>query len=119
MNESDQKFLQPEQHVGLFDAEPWRRVLWEAAELIERRGWCQYTAEDQQLRVCAIGAIGIAHVGDAFKPAEGNGYKAEMHLANAVRDRAEYAEIAISMWNNASERTAAEVIAKLREVALS
>lgn len=37
--------------------EPWRQLLLDAADLIDRIGWCQHTPRDDNGRVCAAEAL--------------------------------------------------------------
>ena len=39
------------------EAERWRQLLMDAADLIDRIGWCQYTLRDGKGRVCAAEAL--------------------------------------------------------------
>jgi hypothetical protein len=40
--------------------EPWRQVLLDAADLIDRHGWCQKTAQNAKGNICAKQAIFLA-----------------------------------------------------------
>lgn len=82
-----------------------------AADYIEAHGWCQGRYEDDG-RVCVVGALRMA----AFGAIDRN---FEMPTVNAYRsacgELAHGIETPVSTWNDAPERTQAEVIAKLRE----
>jgi hypothetical protein len=97
-----------------------RRVLLDAADLIEARGWCQefYACDFSGAKCrptsadaacfCALGAIHHvegAQAGPEWTDAEIAWGEALGSLSNAID------------WNDAPERTAGEVVAKLREVA--
>lgn len=107
MDESIQKRLAP----ALDDAS---RLLLKAAELIEERGWCQRQQEDAKGRLCILGALHYAEGGSPMTPFGAVAYNARNRLMDVLgiwmlgRD-----------WNDKPGRTAAEVIAKLRAVALS
>lgn len=89
--------------------ESWRQVLLDAADLLEREGHCKGQFYIEGAR-CAVGAIcGITK--DAFtKPMEDSVSQAIGRLCHAVGPY-------IPDWNDAPDRTAAEVIATMREVA--
>lgn len=80
-----------------------RRVLLDAADLIDERGWCQNTFEDDHGRICARRAISMAcdHFNDGSA------------ISLAVYP------YGVCDFNDAPGRTQAEVVAKLREVAAS
>jgi hypothetical protein len=83
------------------------RVLLDAAEYIERHGWCQNQTWNEDGAVCAEGAILCA-------AGETHGYKPAARLG-AYLDLMEVNEIAD--WNDAPSRTKSEVVAALREAA--
>jgi len=85
-----------------------RDVLLHAALLIEERGWCQGLYEAPDGRLCAIGALSVASGGDADIYVGG---AADEALARIV------CTAYIPHWNDATGRTAAEVIAALRAAA--
>lgn len=89
------------------------KILLKAADLIEQRGHCKNAYQSMDGRLCALGAIRVASGFDANSlscysvvntPA--------MRVALAVDD-------SVHFWNDEPERTAAEVVATLRSVALS
>ncbi len=85
-----------------------KRVLLDAADLIERDGWCQLASMDNEGRRC---------VGQAFCDT-GTDYDAacDALVGALTAEGFDGDEIA---WNDAPGRTQAEVVAKLREVAAS
>jgi hypothetical protein len=92
---------------------PVSTVLRNAAELIEQRGWCQGTSEDDSGRVCAIGAI--VKAAGYYNGAALQGAKVTlMQLIPAIRHDS---LVPIAAWNDERMRSAAEVIATLREAA--
>jgi hypothetical protein len=93
-------------------AEPWREVLLDAADLIDRIGWCQHTLCDDKGRVCAAEAL--------------------MRVTYCAHDVATYNiamarlsdfvtfgmhSMAVLAWNDAADRTAAEVADGMRACA--
>ncbi len=50
------KFAMPEVPKVEPESEPWRKLLWDAANLIEEKGWCR-EAYRHNGRFCAIGAM--------------------------------------------------------------
>lgn len=89
--------------------EPWRRLLLDAADYMETHGHCKANFWDAEGQVCLAGAIlSVQKVGDVD-----NCYRAwrALQAATGAYD--------MILWNDAPERTAAEVIQTMREVALS
>lgn len=95
-----------------------REVLTAAADLIESKGWCQnhfamdefsspiFPTDESACRFCARGAI-MAVCGDDNSPISAEAqYLVGCKLIPGL-----------TFWNDMPGRTAAEVIAKLREVA--
>ena len=99
--------------VGLDEAS---KILLKAASLIEERGWCQHALETHEGRMCANGAVWIA----AGRPVSKDGVPPpEWHLTyRAARTRLWSSVGHVHDWNDAKDRTQAEVVAKLRAVAL-
>lgn len=86
-------------------------VLERAADLIEPEGrWRQKNGGVRGACWCASTAIDAAHP-DGFAP------DAQRFLANLVSPGAGLAIVRVWYWNDAPERTQAEVVAKLREAA--
>lgn len=77
------------------------KILFRAAQIIERDGWCQDVLVDELGRVCAVGAIDKAQTGDP--EAMGGNYEPIQKLENLIGAD-------VVNWNNAPERTAEEVI---------
>jgi hypothetical protein len=93
--------------------EPWRQVLLDAADLIERKGWCQNQAKSTflgfTLGYCMIGALDEV-LTRSDEPAKVWESVASHRLSLAVNG-------SIIDWNDDDTRTKKEVVAKLREVA--
>jgi hypothetical protein len=87
--------------------EPWRKVLLDAADLLERDGWCQHHFRNEKGHRCVIEAIGAA---TDHKPLLRD--KARYQLAQALPG-----SLSIIEWNDAHSRRKSQVIKKLREVA--
>lgn len=87
------------------------RILMKAADLLIEYGHCKNAISNSYGNMCVLGAILCAATGDPDNVTIA-GAQAHMRLNEALRMSAIY-------WNNRPERTKAEVIAKLREVALS
>ena len=91
-----------------------RRLLWDAANLIEKRGHAKHALEDASGRLCAIGALDCAATGSPLTcDFSDTGHLAWQRLTKRIGCQQ------VSIWNNAPERTAAEVIQALRDAALS
>ncbi len=88
--------------------EPWRALLLEAADLLERRGWCQQHLVDVKGRMCTIGAMtsvwNLANGWDLSVVSE-----AQNRLTSVVGPLVE--------WNDTHGRTKTEVLKTLRSVA--
>lgn len=86
---------------------PESRVLADAADLIEEKGWCQgKKSGEPSYGHCAFTAIWALYSGGV----------ARVHASDQLSSRVPGGSI--PQWNDAPERTAAEVIATLRSVAL-
>jgi hypothetical protein len=48
-------------------AEPWRQVLLDAADYIDKHGWCQHQEESKTGQVCAFMALKIVTDGDIMR----------------------------------------------------
>lgn len=83
----------------------WRRVLWDAADLIDENGWIQHKKRTKN-GYCIIGAICEVDASD------NSCLLAEAKFCDVVGVL--YAEV----WNDKRGRTKEEVVAKLREIAL-
>lgn len=93
-------------------------LLLKAAALIEEYGHCKNQTQDQAGRLCLWGGILMATYGSPFRVGrplcEGPAWKALERCHVALPG-----ELSPICWNNAPERTGAEVIAKLRAAAFS
>lgn len=78
------------------------KALRDAADYLEKNGWCQGRNETKDGRVCLVEAL--ARVADP-----------KTHLAAYDFLSTRYGGVALSRWNDAPGRTQAEVIAALRE----
>lgn len=113
----------------LFQREPWRKMLWDAAERIALRGHCKHQLCDQEDRNCVMGAVykvnrnGLPRISwpddDAVKAIDrfGAAVLTEHQRCSPMLRHVDLEWTAVQ-WNNAEERTAEQVINKLREVAL-
>jgi hypothetical protein len=98
-------------------------VLNKAADLIEERGWLQGihglgTDRGLCMEGGILAALGRSRDDCAFR---GSQYGGRCPVYNAVMEhlgRADYTEKPLWRWNDAEERTADEVIATLRAVAV-
>ena len=97
-------YLDIERQIETTTISPVAKVLYAAADLIERDGWCQ-CARYHDGRRCALGAI----YRYPFPAKRVGMHLAVLALEAVVGD--------VVDWNDHPERTAAEVITKLREVA--
>ena len=116
MDHSEVKHLPKVDHTPADLDEP-ARLLLRAAALLEERGWCQNIQEDGQGRMCALGAINNAEGAGATNrglPFTKAGREANARLCKAVGTDF----FGPAMWNNHPQRTQAEVVSKLRAVAL-
>lgn len=94
-------------------AEPWRQVLLDAADLIDRIGWCQHRLRDHNGRVCAAEALmKVAYA--IHDPAT---YAVAMTRLSDFVASAEQFPLAVLDWNDAEERTAGEVTGTMRACA--
>ena len=91
--------------------EPWRTIIWKAAALIEANGLCKGRTIDEENRHCMVGAINEIDTGDACtldRSQAGDQATTRLHRfcgGNLVD------------YNNRPERTAEEVVAKMRACA--
>ena len=86
--------------------QPWQLALRRAADIIDERGHAKHTLQADDGCVCALGALLVAdHIygTNEFNPAR----KRLMAYVGSY----------ISQWNNAPERTAAEVTQAMRACA--
>lgn len=88
------------------------RLLLRAAELIEERGLCQGSFGSTPGPLCFQGAILYAKTGREYGPLSDKMSIAYQRMYDALGTDP-------TNWNDSPGRTQAEVVAKLREVALS
>ena len=94
------------------ELQPWQRVLLDAADLLERDGWCQHRTRDDCGRYCALGAVQlVGHYSPFFKLVFDDFRIAERVLYSVVGP--------IPAWNDQPGRTREEVCAALRQAAAS
>src|SRR6516164_3781777 len=87
---------------------PVSQLLWDAADLLERDGWCQREFEDAQGRYCLVGAINRA------LPLEVRQDLAEDLLEAAEMHMSKFVGADPMRWNDRPGRTKEEVISALR-----
>jgi hypothetical protein len=92
------------------------KLLLKAADLIEDHGHCKGQTRSGNGRFCLWGAICMVSHGTPFSDfnEEQPEWKALYRVMAALEN-----DLSPISWNNAPERTGAEVIAKLRAVAFS
>ncbi len=95
-------------------AEPWRQVLRDAADLIDRIGWCQHTLRDRNGRVCAAEAL--MRVAYATHDPAATYAVAMIRLSDFVASGEQFPQ-AVLDWNDAEERTAGDVTGTMRACA--
>lgn len=92
-----------------------RRVLLDAARVLERGGWCQGRVKDYAGQHCALGAIREVAFCDFL------GKAAERVLARSLRLRPGFGsatpDVMVAEWNDDPGRTADEVVTALRKAA--
>lgn len=106
-------------------------LLLKAAALIEKFGLAKWIQADSEGRFCAVGAIVKAAGGIPYGESmddwrEGRGIEtggdacklAVFRMEDALRPIAPSQTDPVASWNNVEERTQAEVVSKLRAVAL-
>lgn len=85
--------------------EPWRQSLLDAADYIERVGWCQGIPINARGNVCISQALNKVTQGDLER------WKAFQHLYAYLDTRL------LTIWNDGADRTKEEVLTTLRVVA--
>jgi hypothetical protein len=81
---------------------PVSQTLWDAADLLERDGWCQGGYSDNEGRHCLIGAIKTVNPGDD-------------HGVTALDLIVRFLNQNPVCWNDVHDRTRDEVISVLRQ----
>jgi hypothetical protein len=95
-------------HIAVAD------VLDDAADYIEKHGWCQNRLTDIAGRVCAAGAIRAA-LGIAESEIPGDTYHAVRHAIYRVAPLTH--EVPLPSWNDAPDRTEQDVLDMFRAAA--
>jgi hypothetical protein len=97
--------------------EPWRQLLLDAADVVRVHGHCKGAYQDDQYRVCVVGAIGVA-------AGLGAGWTGNFQITSGTHRALEACDrlhkflgAAHIEWNDAPERTADEVMVGLRGAA--
>ncbi len=88
--------------------EPWQEVLFDAADLLERRGWCQKHLVDIKGRRCIIGAM--TDVWNVCK-------HWDMSVVAQAQNKLTEIVGPVVEWNDAEGRTKEEVVGILRYAA--
>ena len=86
---------------------PWQRLLLDAADLLEKYGWCQGSYHNRQHQFCMVGAVWAAAKTEVLNTAV---KEASNHLIEITGPD-------ITGWNDRPERTREEIIAALRKAA--
>ncbi len=97
--------------------EPWRELLLEAANVLERHGWCQDVEVNERGEYCILGALGRAtcdlhhekRTWDIHPKNLKPNYQAHIALAEEVGD--------VPTWNDKPGRTREQACLLLRYVA--
>ena len=89
--------------------EPWRRVLLDAADFIDRNGWCQHTLHDDKGHVCAAEALRTV----AYTAHDMGSYAGAMTRLSKFVTPGEHS-VAVVKWNDDDSRTATEVTGAMR-----
>lgn len=96
-----------------------RMRLLEAADYMEEHGFCKHYLFDEDGGVCALGAIVKASGRNFGFELSSKDLLSVVHLTNFIEKTTEFrGQLAIPLWNNAPERTQAEVVATLRAAAV-
>lgn len=95
-------------------------ILWEAANYIEKKGWCRHKFEDEDGRVCALGSVRFAIYGKVL----GIDPLSSPEYPQAIRYFREYINkctpnnsIPVQDWNDFGHNTKENVISTLRAAA--
>ena len=88
--------------------EPWRQLLLEAADILERRGWCQKHLIDVRGRMCTVGAMTSVWDIEADW---------DMSVVSEAQDELTKVVGPLVEWNDTKGRTKEEVLKTLRYVA--
>ncbi len=88
--------------------EPWRQLLIEASDLLERRGWCQQHLIDVRGRMCTMGAMTAA-----WNPV----HDWNMDVVAVAQSKLHELVGPVVEWNDEYGRTQDQVVETLRYVA--
>lgn len=92
--------------------EPWRQFLLDAADRIERQGWCRWRTGPKEGPNCAMGAL--LHLADNSRTYA----LARDHLAQHIKPKSPRSSISIiSAWNDKVWRTKRQVVQAMRAAA--
>jgi hypothetical protein len=105
-------FVETKREGEVETREGWRRILTNAADLLEQRGWIQGQRQSSKGR-CVLGAIGFhwTETTDADTCYAANKLLAQINLLTAED------LWSLAAWNDEPGRTKAEVVTALREAA--
>lgn len=111
MDMSEQKHLTTDYAPAELDEAS--RVLLRAADLIERRGWCQNTLYTPDGALCIMGAFNAIATNNKWQfTADNPVWKAYERLYASLNNEEP------AVWNDEKHRTKFQVVAKLRALAL-
>ena len=88
--------------------DPVSQLLWDAADLLERDGWCQREFEDAQGRYCLVGAINRAPSPGVYS------LELEIQRLSATGYMQTFLGMEPMRWNDMHGRTKEEVVSALR-----
>ena len=108
-----------EKKLGETNIDNVGKILLEAADYIERRGWCQHTPEGHAGKVCAVGAL-LYVATNMNHPVWGPVWgMSSLALLASARLGKYLGTDGIESWNDTLGRTEDEVVAALRAAARS
>lgn len=88
--------------------EPWRQYLLDAANILERDGWCQSVCLNKRGERCIMGALGAVYHSSMLDWPQQAIHALNINLQGPI-----------ASWNDKSGRTKEEVLAMLRDTALN
>lgn len=109
----DQNWDSPKETIPDIKLEPWQDILLKAADILETKGWTQYSYHDHR-GFCAVGAIREA-VGSNFDSMTNTQYDLIHKAANKFRTVIGTHDITV--WNDARTTTKQTVIKTLKRAA--
>ena len=92
----------------IITTDPVSQLLWDAADLLERDGWCQREFEDAQGRYCLVGAINRAPSPEPYS------LELEIQRLTATGYMQRFLGMEPMRWNDMHGRTKEEVVSALR-----